>query len=53
VFAVNTLLKNGRMIAADAECTDEIKSDDTMVKAGFDKKKILFTSKLDLSNSAL
>jgi hypothetical protein len=34
------------MIAADAPCTYGIKSDDTMVKAGFDEKKI--TSKLDL-----
>jgi hypothetical protein len=37
----------GRMIANDARCTREIKSRIAMAKAAFNKKKTLFTSKLD------
>jgi hypothetical protein len=35
-------------ITDDASCTSEIKSRTTMAKAAFNKKKTLFTSKLDL-----
>jgi hypothetical protein len=37
------------MITNDARCTREIKSRIAMAKAGFNKKKTLFTSKLDLN----
>jgi hypothetical protein len=37
------------MITNDARCTSEIKSRIALVKATFDKKKVLFTSKLDLN----
>jgi hypothetical protein len=36
------------MITNNARCTCEIKSKIGMAKAAFDKKKTLFTSKLDL-----
>jgi hypothetical protein len=39
----------GNMIKNDARCTREIKSRIAMAKAAFNKKKSLFTSKLDLS----
>ena len=39
----------GNMITNDARCTHEIKSRITMAKAAFDKKKALFTSKMDLN----
>jgi hypothetical protein len=39
----------GSMITNDARCTREIKSRIAMAKAAFNKKKNLFTSKLDLS----
>jgi hypothetical protein len=39
----------GSMITSDARCTREIKSRIAMAKAPFNKKKILFTSKLDLN----
>jgi hypothetical protein len=39
----------GSMIPNDARCTREIKSRITMVKAAFNKKNNLFTSKLDLN----
>jgi hypothetical protein len=39
----------GSMITNDARCTREIKSRIAMAKAAFDKKKNLFTSKLDLN----
>jgi hypothetical protein len=37
------------MITNDARCTGEIKSRFAMAKAEFNKKKTLFTSKLDLN----
>jgi hypothetical protein len=37
------------MITNDARCTREIKSRIVMAKAAFNKKKTLFTSKLDLN----
>jgi hypothetical protein len=37
------------MITNDAKCTREIKSRIAMAKAAFNKKKIFFTSKLDLN----
>jgi hypothetical protein len=37
------------MITNDARCTREIKSRIAMAKAAFNKKKPLFTSKLDLN----
>jgi hypothetical protein len=37
------------MITSDARCTHEIKSRIAMAKAEFNKKKTLFTSKLDLN----
>jgi hypothetical protein len=37
----------GTMITNDARCTREIKSRIAMAKAAFNKKKTLFTSKLD------
>jgi hypothetical protein len=37
------------MITNDARCTGEIKSRIAMAKAAFNKKKNLFTSKLDLN----
>jgi hypothetical protein len=37
------------MITNDARCTREIKSRVAMEKAAFNKKKTLFTSKLDLN----
>jgi hypothetical protein len=39
----------GSMITNDARCTREIKSRIDMAKAAFNKKKNLFTSKLDLN----
>jgi hypothetical protein len=39
----------GSMITNDARCTREIKSRISMAKAAFNKKKNLFTSKLDLN----
>jgi hypothetical protein len=39
----------GSMITNDARCTSEIKSKIAMAKAAFNKKKTLFTSKLDLN----
>jgi hypothetical protein len=38
----------GSMITNDARCTHQIKSRIAMAKAAFNKKKNLFTSKLDL-----
>jgi hypothetical protein len=38
----------GGMITNDARCTREIKSRIAMAKAAFNKKKTLFTSKLDV-----
>jgi hypothetical protein len=38
----------GSMITNDARCTQEIKASIAMAKAAFNKKKTLFTSKLDL-----
>jgi hypothetical protein len=38
----------GSMLTNDARCTHEIKSRIAMTKAAFNKKKTLFTSKLDL-----
>jgi hypothetical protein len=38
----------GSMITNDARCTQEIKSSIAKVKATFNKKRTLFTSKLDL-----
>jgi hypothetical protein len=37
----------GSMITNDARCTREIKSRIAMAKAAFNKKKTLFSSKLD------
>jgi len=39
----------GSMLTNDGRCTCEIKSRIVMAKAAFSKKKILFTSKLDLN----
>jgi hypothetical protein len=39
----------GSMVTNDARCTHEIKSRIAMAKAAFNKKKTLFTSKLDLN----
>jgi hypothetical protein len=39
----------GSMITSDARCTREIKSRIAMAKAALNKKKNLFTSKLDLN----
>jgi hypothetical protein len=39
----------GSMITNDARCTREIKSRIAMAKAAFNKKRNLFTSKLDLN----
>jgi hypothetical protein len=39
----------GNMITNGARCTSEIKSGIAMAKAVFNKKKTLFTSKLDLN----
>jgi hypothetical protein len=39
----------GSMITNDARCTCEIESRIAMTKAAFNKKKTLFTSKLDLN----
>jgi hypothetical protein len=39
----------GNLITNYARCACDIKSRNGMVKAAFDKKKTLFTSKLDLS----
>jgi hypothetical protein len=41
----------GSIITNDARCTREIKSKIAMVKAAFNKKKSLFTRKLDLNLS--
>jgi hypothetical protein len=38
----------GSMITNDARCTREIKARIAMAKAAFNRKKILFNSKLDL-----
>jgi hypothetical protein len=40
-----------RMITKDARCTREIKSRVSMTNAAFNKKKIIFTSKLELKIS--
>jgi hypothetical protein len=40
----------GSMITNDARCTRVIKSRIAMAKAAFNKKKNLFTSKLDLNS---
>jgi hypothetical protein len=37
------------MVTNDAKCTHDIKSRIAMAKAAFNKKKALFTSKLDLN----
>jgi hypothetical protein len=39
----------GSMITNDARCRREIKSRIVMAKAAFNKKKTLFTSKLDIN----
>ena len=39
----------GSVVASDAKCTLEIKSMIVMAKAEFNKKKTLFTSKLDFN----
>ena len=39
----------GSMLTEDGRCTCEIKSRIAMAKAAFNKKKHLFTSKLDLN----
>jgi hypothetical protein len=39
----------GSMITSDARCTREIKSRIAVAKAAYNKKKTLFTSKLDLN----
>jgi hypothetical protein len=39
----------GSIITNDARCAREIKSRIAMAKAAFNKKKTLFTSKLDLT----
>jgi len=39
----------GSMLTNDGRCTCEIKSSIAMAKAAFNKKKTLFTSKLDLN----
>jgi len=39
----------GSMLTSDGRCTCEIKSRIAMAKAAFNKKKALFTSKLDLN----
>ena len=39
----------GRMLTNDGRCTCEIKSRIAMAKATFNRKKTLFTSKLDLN----
>jgi hypothetical protein len=39
----------GSMITNDARCTHEIKSRIAMAKSAFNRKKTLFTSKLDVS----
>jgi len=39
----------GSMLTNDGRCTREIKSRIAMAKAAFSKKKVLFTSKLDLN----
>jgi len=39
----------GTLITNYARCACDIKSKNAMVKAAFDKKKTLFTSKLDLN----
>ena len=39
----------GSMLTDDGRCTCEIKSRFAMAKAAFNKKKNLFTSKLDLN----
>jgi len=39
----------GSMLTNDRRCTREIKSRIAMAKAAFSKKKILFTSKLNLN----
>jgi hypothetical protein len=38
----------GGLITGDARCTREIKSRIDMTKAAFNRKKTLFTNKLDL-----
>jgi hypothetical protein len=40
----------GSMITNDPRCTREIKARIVMAKAAFNKKKTLFTSKLDLEH---
>jgi hypothetical protein len=40
----------GSMIRNDARCTREIKARIAMAKAAFNRKKTLFTSKLDLQS---
>jgi hypothetical protein len=40
-----------KMITKDVRCTREIKSRVSMANAAFNKKKILFTSKLELKTS--
>jgi hypothetical protein len=39
----------GSIITSDARCTREIKSRIAMAKGAFNKKKTLFTSKIDLN----
>ena len=39
----------GSILTNDGRCTCEIKSRIAMAKAAFDKKKTVFTSKLDLN----
>jgi hypothetical protein len=46
---VEYLIYLGSMITNDARCTREIKSRIAMAKAAFNKKKTLFTSKLDIN----
>ena len=45
--SVEYLNRLGSVITSDARCTREIKSWTAMTKASFNRKKILFTSKLD------
>jgi hypothetical protein len=46
---VNCFRYLGSMLTDDGRCTCEIKSSIAMAKAAFNKKKKLFTSKLDLN----
>jgi hypothetical protein len=47
-YPIQIMIDQKQLITNDTRCTREIKSRIAMAKAAFNKKKHLFTSKLDL-----